>query len=187
MTKTLLRAQLMEARRSLSFEDVYRLSGLIQKRFLAMPLYGDAGQIALYSSFRNEVLTDEVFGRARAGGKAVSFPRIVGDGARKIAFFKVAALGELAAGSYEIREPSASDIEAEPESLELVVVPGVAFDRLGGRLGYGKGYYDMALSRVRCPIVALAYDFQVLGTPIPVEPHDVKVAAIVTETRVIRV
>lgn len=185
MTKAQLRAQLLETRRSLAFEEVYRLSALVQGRFLATGFYASARRLALYASFRNEVLTDEVFQNAGSGGKDVSYPRVVKGDARRIAFFKIGHLRELANGSYEIKEPEGHEVEVSLDALDLVVVPGVAFDMLGHRLGYGKGYYDSALSSVRCPVVALAYDFQVLDEQIPFEPHDVGVSAIVTETRVI--
>lgn len=187
MTKAQLRAQLLEVRRSLAFEEVYRRSELVQGRFLATGFYVNARRLALYASFRNEVLTEKVFQDADSRGKDVSYPRVVKGGAKGVVFFKVGHLGELAIGSYEIREPEAREVEASLDAVDLVVVPGVAFDAFGNRLGYGKGYYDIALSRVKCPVVALAYDFQVLDERLPCEPHDVKVCAIVTETRVIAI
>lgn len=187
MTKAQLRAQLLETRRSLVFEDVYSRSAFVQRRFLATGLYADARRLALYASFRNEVLTDNIFQDADSRGKEVSYPRIVKGDVRRVAFFKVGHLGELSNGSYEIKEPEAREVEASLDLLDIIVVPGVAFDMYGSRLGYGKGYYDAALSSVKCPIVALAYDFQVLAEPIPAEPHDVKVSFIVTETRVITI
>jgi len=187
MTKAQLRMQMLETRRRLAFEEVYRLSGLVQGRLLTSGFYTVAKRLALYASFRNEVLTDEVFRDADSAGREVSYPRIVRDGERRMAFFKVGHLGELAAGSYEIKEPGSSEVEAPLDCLDLIVVPGVAFDRSGHRLGYGKGYYDMALAGARCPVVALAYDFQVLDERLPSEPHDVPVSVIVTETRVISI
>jgi len=186
MTKAQLRTQLLERRRRLAFEEVWRLSAIVQARLLATGLYADAKRLALYASFRNEVLTDEVFQDADSKGMDVSYPRIVKGADRRIAFFKVAHLSELATGSYEIKEPGRKEVELPLESLDLIVVPGVAFDRAGHRLGYGKGYYDMALAGARCPVVALAYDFQVVEGRLPSEPHDVPVSAIVTETEVIK-
>lgn len=185
MTKAQLRAQMLETRRSLTFEEVYRRSALVQGCFLATGFYVRARRLALYASFRNEVLTDEVFQNAGTAGKDVLYPRVVKGAVRRVAFFKVGHLGELANGSYEIKEPETREVEVSLDALDLVVVPGLAFDMSGHRLGYGKGYYDIALSRVRCPVVALAYDFQVLDELLPCEPHDVKVSAIATETRVI--
>lgn len=183
--KERLRSAILERRREMAFEDVYRKSSLIQRRLIDSPFYAGAKALLLYSSFSNEALTDELFERAIRDGKEAAYPRVLRGGGRHLAFFKVKSLKELAPGSYDIPEPAEGEERALACSFDLVVVPGVAFDEKGGRLGYGKGYYDRALQGVGCPIVALAYDFQVLKEEIPVEPHDVRVSAIVTEKRLI--
>ena len=84
------------------------------------------------------------------------------------------------------------------DEADIILVPGAAFDEEGGRLGYGKGYYDKLLSGpgssgtrpegrrgTRLPIIALAYELQIRQRPLPVLPHDVRVDLIVTEERVI--
>lgn len=179
-----LRKQLLEARRQMSFEDVYRASSRIQKRFVESRHFACARRIALYSSFANEPLTDEIFIRAARLGKEVFFPRVV-KGVRHLEFHLVSSMDELTPGSYEILEPAQRDAAEDPTSFDLIAVPGVAFDGSGARIGYGKGYYDRALKQARCPIVALAYEFQVIGGTIPAERHDVKVTAIFTEKRII--
>lgn len=179
-------------RRKLPFEEVWKLSSRVQERFLGSPFYAGARRIALYSSFGNEVLTDEIFAAAARDGKEVFYPRVVpgnpegsGGSARRMRFFRVRSLGELSAGSYELREPPAGNRASDASGLDLIVVPGVAFDEQGGRLGFGKGYYDAALASAPCRKIALAYEFQVLKINIPLEPHDVAVSAIITEERVI--
>ncbi len=187
LKKERLRTEVLEMRRSMAFEVVFALSGKVQKRFIESEFYVSAGSFSLYSSFQNEVLTDEIFQRAVKAGKKVAYPRVIRGGKRHLAFFRVRDLMDLAVGSYDIPEPGESETMAEPGAFDLVVVPGVAFDMKGGRLGYGKGYYDRALKGLNCPVVALAYEFQVLKEEIPVEPHDVGVTAIVTEKRVLRI
>jgi len=186
--KELIRRRLLEERRELPFETVYELSLRAQKRLLETSVFTDALRISLYCSSQNEVLTDEVFESARASGKEVFYPRVVFSGAsRRLAFFRVRSLDDLSPGAYEIPEPAAGAELEDPAGFDLVVIPGVAFDEKGGRLGFGKGYYDMALEGAPCRKIALAYEFQVLkNQEIPVEPHDVRVAAIVTEERIIR-
>lgn len=185
--KELLRKRLLEERRSMPFEAVYELSLRAQKRLLSSAFFTEAGKVALYCSFQNEVLTDEVFERARALGKEVFFPRVTASGkGGRLEFFRVGRLSELAPGAYEIPEPAAGAETVDPASFDLIVMPGVAFDEAGGRLGFGKGYYDMALEGAAGRKVALAYEFQVLKEMIPVEPHDIAVSAVVTEGRVIR-
>lgn len=184
--KERLRARLLEVRREMAFEEVYRLSLRVQKRFLRSPFYRNAGKLALYSSFSNEVLTDDLFQKANEEGKEVYYPRVIKAGKSHLAFFRVAHLKELKPGSYEIPEPEEKEARITAATFDLVVVPGVAFDLTGARVGFGKGYYDMALEGLKCPVVALAYDFQVVNELIPSEPHDVRVSAIVTEKRIVR-
>jgi len=180
--KKLLRSRLLEARRSLPFEEVFSLSKKAQRRLLGTRFFRDSGRLALYSSFANEVLTDEVFKQAVEAGKEVFYPRVSLEGIR---FLRVKELDELTPGAYDLREPTEGFEAAGPESFDLIVIPGVAFDESGGRIGFGKGHYDMALKGATCPIVALAYEFQVLKTKIPIEPHDVYVSAIITEERTV--
>ncbi|MEE9614474.1 MAG: 5-formyltetrahydrofolate cyclo-ligase [Thermodesulfobacteriota bacterium] len=185
-TKESLRKEFLGKRCRLSFEEVFRASSLVQKRFMETREFGGARRIALYSSFRNEVLTDDILSRAVEGGKEVFFPRVVSSGPH-LAFFRVTDREELSPGSYDILEPPDGGTEAPPSGFDCVVVPGAAFDMTGARLGYGKGYYDRVLAKVRCPVVGLSFDFQILEEgEMPTEPHDVRVGSVVTESRVIR-
>ncbi len=186
MKKAALRALVQEMRRSMAFEDVLAKSLEAQRRLAASSFFRDARRLALYASFSNEVLTDELLKAALRDGKEVSYPLVARDNPRRLKFYRVSSVDELGPGSYDIREPKPrSGGEVEISGLDLVVVPGVAFDRAGARLGYGKGYYDMALKGAACPVVALAYDFQVLDEEIPAEAHDVPVGAVVTEKRIV--
>ena len=97
-------------------------------------------------------------------------------------------MAELAEGAHKILEPrddlrSRPGKQVNPEELDLVMVPGVAFDPRGGRMGQGKGYYDRLLARVRpdAPLVALAFDCQIFPE-IPVAEHDVFMDTVITET-----
>ncbi len=184
MDKERLRAGLLEMRRMMSFEDVMRLSALVQKRFILSGLFHPARRLALYSSFRNEPLTDAIFAEAIKLGKEVYFPRVV-KGRRHLTFHRGLKLSDMAPGAYEISEPKAHEKSVEAGEFDLVVVPGAAFDKKGTRLGYGKGCYDRALKDANCPIAALAYEFQVVSGQLPVEPHDVPMGAIVTEDRIL--
>jgi 5-formyltetrahydrofolate cyclo-ligase len=185
-SKEYLRSLLLGRRCRLPFEEIYRRSSLVQERFLDIPEFGSARSIALYSSFKNEVLTDEIFLRALQEGKEVFFPRVV-RGVPHLAFFSVSGRDELSPGSYDILEPPPEGEVMGPDAFDCMVVPGIAFDMTGAMLGYGKGYYDRVLRGVACPTVALAFDFQLLGDDIPAEEHDVKVDSVVTETRVVRI
>ena len=101
-------------------------------------------------------------------------------------FRRVLGLGDLTPGRYGIPDPSG--VGWEPQLADLIVVPGVAFDLSGRRIGYGKGYYDRSLHRLEGSgrLVGFCYDFQLLQEIVG-EPHDVTMDIIVTESRVVRV
>jgi len=174
---------MLSRRRHLSAESCVRLSLMIQERFLASDSYRRAGSLGLYSAVLNEVQTELVARRALADGKCLSYPRVKGEA---LEFVTVRSVAELVPGSYGILEPAGADLMAWAD-LELLVVPGVAFDPRGHRLGYGKGYYDRTLTR--CPAamerVGFAYEFQVVER-LPADDHDCRLTRLVTEQRELR-
>jgi len=180
--KERLRSRLLETRREMTFEDVWEKSALIQKRLVNSPAFQGARSIALYSSCQNEVLTDAVFSAARKDEKNVYYPRVF-RGRDVLAFLPVRSLDELTPGAFDVREPGAGAEKAvDPGGLDIIVLPGVAFDRRGARLGFGKGFYDRALACCEKPLLlALAYGFQVVEA-VPTGPHDVRMDAVITET-----
>jgi len=182
MPKRPIRTQLLAQRRHCSAEDCLHLSLLIQTRFLDSAAYRQAGCIGLYSPMLNEVQTELLARRCLADGKRLSYPRVKGAG---LEFVAVSGLGDLAPGSYGIPEPTGEHLVPYPE-LELLVVPGVAFDLSGHRLGYGKGYYDrvLALCRPVLERVGFAYEFQVVAQ-LPADPHDCRLTRLVTEQRIL--
>ena len=88
-------------------------------------------------------------------------------------------------GAFHILEP-ANGICCNPGKIELIVVPAIAFDRKGNRIGRGKGYYDRLLKKASCPKIGVGYHFQ-LFDEIPAEPHDVPMNAIVTDTDILQI
>ncbi len=166
--------------------EVREKSEFIQRVLLELPEYKSSARIALYSSFNNEVLTDTVFAEALESGREVFFPRA--DTERtELAFIAVSGPGELHPGLFSIDEPLHGGTELTAGELDLIVVPGVAFDTSGARVGYGKGFYDRALTGSNTMVAALAFDFQVMeGAKLPVQAHDIGVDVIVTEKRLIR-
>ena len=93
---------------------------------------------------------------------------------------------ELRVGSYGILEPRIEKIrKTNVEDLELIIVPGIAFDKNGNRLGHGKGYYDRILGKTNATKIGLAFEFQIVGK-IPTNENDKPVDIIITEERVIR-
>ncbi len=108
-----------------------------------------------------------------------AYPKVLGD---QISFFKPEKLDELRAGAWGIAEPDPeTSTEISLSSLDAVLVPGMAFDRRGLRLGRGKGYYDKALENYQGHKIGICYSFQVVNENLPFEQHDCQMNVVVTE------
>ena len=181
MPKRSIRAQFLAERNALPQDQRVRLSEQIQEKFLGSELFAEARFLALYCAVHNEVSTDMVGSCALAAGKRVAYPRVAGE---HLEFVEVASLDDLAPGAFSVPEPASGD-RLPLDCLDLVVVPGVVFDRTGHRLGYGRGYYDRALNECRpnCEKVGFAYDFQVVDTLSIMQEHDRTLSVLMTEQR----
>jgi 5-formyltetrahydrofolate cyclo-ligase len=181
--KQALRESKIVARLRLSSEDRASLSHTIAARVIALEAFERARTLALYSPMGAEVDTAEIAQAAAAGGKRVAYPRIV-QGRRAL---ELAACGPdvLRPGDLHTREPPA-DAPAIPMSeIDAIIVPGVAFDASGHRLGRGRGHYDATLASLpaRAVRVGLAFEMQ-MAPAVPQEEHDVALDIVVTETAV---
>lgn len=183
MPKRTLRAAMLARRRGLTPQQVASQSLALQQRFLELAEFRRSKVLALYAPIHHEVETVAVAQAALSAGKMLLYPAVEGDDLR---FSRVASLDELSPGKFGIPEPEGEP--CDPAGADLIVIPGVAFDLYGRRIGYGKGYYDRALHRLEesGKLVAFCFDFQ-LVQEIVGEPHDVTMDLIVTESRVVRV
>lgn len=190
--KKAVRRDSLTRRGAMSATEVKEQSHRIQERVLELAEYKNAQRIGLYSPFKGEVQTELIFEDALSSGKEVFFPRVINSKAPlHMAFFRVKSERDLAAGTYGILEPAEkretnqeSECEVLPKTLDLIIIPGIAFDEKCRRIGFGKGFYDRALEGVRCEVVGLAFELQILEE-IPTEPHDALLSLVVTERRVI--
>jgi len=181
-----LRKHISEMRNKLSHEQLVSASRRIQDLLFEVPEFQSSSMIMFYVSFRSEVQTHRMIEEALAIGKKIVVPA-VSSVREELDLLALCDLDDLKPGAYGIPEPTARADRVPPETLDLVIVPGLVFDPRGFRLGYGKGYYDKLLKRLRpdVPTIALAYDFQVVERIQAIESHDVAVNSIVTEKRVI--
>lgn len=169
--------------------DKDAVSGRILEKFGKLDEYASARVVMVYIDVRTEVRTRAFLPQALAQRRKVVIPFCVD---RDLELFHLESLDELAVGMYKILEPRA-DLREQPEKrvameeVDLVMVPGVAFDRRGARMGHGFGYYDKLLERARpdAPLVALAFECQIFDE-IPTQPHDIFMDAIVTEKTIYR-
>ena len=147
---------------------------------MASSLLDGLARIALYASVRNEVPTEAIFNQLRQRKYRTYFPRVTSG---MVEFVRVDVWSEMELGAWGIPEPKSG--KAEPVGgMDAIVVPGLAFDESGVRMGFGKGYYDRALQGFVGRKIGLAYDFQVLDA-IPRVVTDLVCDWIVTETRLI--
>jgi len=183
--KNAIRKQAHDNRRAQTEKD--DISGKIVDSFMELAAYHQAKTVMFYVDVRDEVRTRQALPAALAAGKRIVVPYCV-DG--ELELFWLENMEELELGMYKILEPKTDlrGVESkrlQPADLDLVMVPGVAFDRNGGRTGHGKGYYDKLLQHARpdAPLVALAFECQMFEK-IPAESHDIYMDKIVTESAV---
>jgi 5-formyltetrahydrofolate cyclo-ligase len=169
-------------------EDKDELSRRIVGAFMSLPEYATSETVMFYIDVRSEVRTRHDLEFALQSGKTIVVPWCNAEG--ELELFRLESMDELELGMYRILEPK-MDLRHLPEkqvaveSLDLIMVPGVGFDRRGARMGHGKGYYDKLLQHARrdTPLVALAFECQ-LFEEIPVADHDIFMDKIISEDHV---
>jgi 5-formyltetrahydrofolate cyclo-ligase len=189
--KARLRRQAYDARNAQGDKD--QVSATILDTFLSLPEYTAASTVMWYIDARSEVRTRGRLADAlRNSEKRIVVPYCTQDetGANKLGLWHLDSMADLVVGKWKILEPPRErwgepGMEARPEDLDLVMVPGVGFSRDGARMGNGQGYYDRLMTQVRPDslLVALAFECQMFEE-LPVGPHDVYMDKVVTEKAV---
>ena len=195
--KISIRRDVLSRRDSISYEIRKDKDRKIKEALLELSEFKASHKILLYVSFRSEVDTFDLLKYCIANGKATVLPRVDKQN-NELKLYEIKDTGELVSGYFGIPEPKVSESRRmNVEDIDLIVVPGVAFDGHCNRLGYGKGFYDKLLSKgkrqkakgaiSRQPsafIIALAYEEQIVEA-LPSEPHDIKMDKIITDKRII--
>lgn len=182
--KNEIRKRILERRATLPAEILERAGRKAAERLLLMEEYEKADTVMLYMDFRNEVPTNEIIELIRNSDKKLLLPYISND--FQMIAYEIPKEGPLAdcliTSRYGIEEPNPGRCEeADPNSIDLIIVPGTVFDQFENRIGCGKGCYDRYLAQLPAKAfkLALAYDFQVLQC-IPADPTDVRMDKIMT-------
>ena len=158
MNKQELRKKIREQKRAMTEQDIVRKSARLGKLFAASEVYRNAKTIYGYLPYNQEVRTVPMLERALAEGKRVAVPKVYGE---EMKFLYLDDLTKVEKGYAGIPEPVDDGPVAQDETA-LVLMPGLAFDPMGHRIGYGGGFYDKFLAaEPNHPTVALCYDFQV--------------------------
>jgi 5-formyltetrahydrofolate cyclo-ligase len=186
-----LKAQIREQARKnrVAQKEKDALSRQICATFMARPEYADAKTVLFYVDAGSEVRTRQALPDALKDGKRIVVPWCVVE-TNELELFHLEDMSELVEGAYKILEPRedlrfAPGKRLTPTDIDLVMVPGTAFDPRGGRMGQGKGYYDRLLANARpdATLIGLAFECQMFPE-IPVAPHDVPMDAVITESQV---
>ncbi len=173
-------------RDAVDFRDYRRWCSGIAERLFDLPEFRNARVVHTYvSSVNNEVDTLGVIYHLLDRDVVVVVPKCV-PGTCRLTNQRIESLDELLPGRFGLMEPDGDPVREVPAArFDIVLAPLLAFDRNGGRLGFGGGYYDTLLGDCRCRAVGLAYSFQEVPA-VPIAPHDRKLDIIVTETETIR-
>lgn len=179
MDKSQIRTQIRAKRNALSKTDRAIKNESILEKLEANPLFQAAHHILLYVSTQEEVDTHTLLGK-HIGGKTLVVPTVIkGSWDLKLVEFK--KWNDLGKGHYGILEIMDKKAPAYTGPLDLILVPGIAFDHEGHRIGYGKGYYDTLLKKYpQVHRLSIAYELQ-LVEKIPHEPHDTPIQTLITE------
>ncbi|MCY7389608.1 MAG: 5-formyltetrahydrofolate cyclo-ligase [Burkholderiales bacterium] len=162
-------------------------SRLIIEKICGLPAYQHARTVLAYSGFGSEIDTSALIERIIADGKIAVLPR-VDRAAQSLILHSVKSLAELVPSKWGIREPFAEAPVICASGIEFILMPGVAFDRIGNRLGYGRGYYDRLLLGADPALarVAAAFSCQIVAR-VPIAPHDQKIDTVITENESINI
>lgn len=167
MDKTLLRRQIRRQKEALTEDQIHSASLDLTEQFCSHPLYREAKTIFAYLSYNQEVRTEYLMERAWEDGKKVAVPKIIGE---EMVFLSLEKGDPIEEGYKGIPEPVKEIPLSDPTAL--VLLPGLAFDPTGRRLGYGGGFYDRFLCAEPHPTIALCFDFQMMDH-LDTEDHDI--------------
>lgn len=181
MDKVFIRKEMIKRREEISLAQKSHMDREILKRLLESKYYNNSNVIFTFVSFKKEVDTHNLIGQALKDGKKICVPRVINKKSGMVACY-IDGLHSLTPGCMGILEPGENAVLANKDDMDLIIVPGLAFDRKGGRIGYGGGYYDKFLEELPgdIPKVAIAYDFQIIHY-IRMCQHDIKVDLIITD------
>ncbi len=173
-----------EARSAIGPDARSAAAEALAERLLAIPEVANARVVLAYAANAEEISLAPTVAALRARGAAMAFPRVEAPGV--LGVHLIVSDDELVPGALGIKEPSPDAERIPRESIDAVLVPGVAFDAEGARLGYGGGFYDRLLPTLRhdCRRVGVAFDEQIVEA-LPVDEHDACVDVVATPTRLL--
>lgn len=183
--KKRLRGEMAALRNRLTGAAIIDKSTRITARFEELPEYQTARTVHTYVAWRSEVRTQKLIRQMLAAERQVIVP-LVDVPTHSLTHYQIMRFADLRPGAFGIPEPSVQHcIGALVSDIDCVVVPGLAFDLTGRRLGYGGGYYDAFLRQISAPKVGFAFQLQIVDE-VPVRVEDERMDIIVTEEEIFR-
>ena len=176
-SKEEIRKSIRQKKKLLSSEDKLQASELVFKQLFQLEQWKKANRVLSYHSLPDELQTIEYLDKMLS--KELFLPKVDGDTLKIVAYDK----SRLITGAYNILEPD-DDNYFPVEDIELIIIPGVAFDKQKNRLGRGKGYYDKLLSNTEAFKIGICYDFQLVDE-ISTDAHDIKMDIVIAPNCVI--
>ena len=181
-----LRDAILKQRDALSADEIAARSAAAGERLLSLPEVGAARLVMFFVSFGSEIDTVPMISRSLAAGKQIAAPRVERSSHRLMPYELRDLQSDLESGAYGILEPKPDRPPARLDEIEVVIVPAVAWDEAGFRVGYGAGYYDRFLPQVPQAVrIGLGFELQV-RSEVPRGPNDLPVDILVTEAAVRR-
>jgi 5-formyltetrahydrofolate cyclo-ligase len=179
-----IRKKILEARENHEESERSKKDSAIEDKMFSLHEFKKAKIILFYVSIRGEVRTDKMISESLEKGKRILVP-FADLKNKRLLISEINDLDELSPGAFGIPEPK-NPREFPLEKIDLVIIPGIAFDKKGNRVGYGMGFYDRFLKgfKSHVPKIALAYDLQIVSE-IPADGDDVRVDKVITEKEII--
>lgn len=186
INKKELRKIMSEKRKHILTEDKKIYDKKIYDNLINSREYKNAKTIFVYVSYNDEVYTHDIIVKAIKDGKKVCVPKVISK-QQGMCAIEIKALEDLKPGAYGILEPDSTSEKIDESEIDLILLPGLAFDESGGRLGYGGGFYDRFLRKTRFDVqkIGLAYELQIVENVV-IEDFDEKVEKIITNAKIIK-
>ncbi len=184
-SKAELRRRLQALRKNLTTEEIVGKSQEIARRVSQLAAFQEARTLLIYCALPDEVQTGSIMNSARQSGKRVCVPLLIDSGTDMQVVDWPVDDSQWAKGPFGVSQPRAETAKrVEVDQLDLILAPGLAFDSKGGRLGYGKGYFDRLFADTRsdCLRFGLAFDFQVIDE-VPMDSEDKSLHGVITDKK----
>lgn len=184
--KEFLRKKTLELRNGFSTDKIIEVSREIKNRFLNLDIVEKSQRFLLYHSFGKEIITHDLIDDLYEREKEVYIPYVIKE-KKVLGISKLDKDDELVAGVFGIKEPVIKE-DIPVNRMDIIVVPGLLFDKNGYRIGYGGGYYDRLLKTIEERIITIGLCFdEFLQDSLPVEKYDISVRIVITEKRVLNI